>query len=143
MIKTFCQLIYLLIKRILKDICQNINSSVKMFHYFSLLKIMITSQSSLGFSCEGLDILSRGSQRTSDLSSTRCPDWCSCRLSGHLDLTYFIHCSVLCVCNCLAHSRHPITMCWINASCQRTNSVNNKAYLNTDKLNPEHVIHKT
>ena len=143
MIKTFAQLIYLLIKRILKDICQNINSSVKMFHYFSLLKIMITSQASLGFSCAGFDVFSSGSQRTSDLSSTRCPDWCSCRLSGHLDLTCFIHRSILCVYNCLAHNRHPINMCQINASYQNTNSVNNKAYLNIDKLKPECVIHKT
>ena len=142
MIKTFCQLIYLLIKRISKDICQNINSSVKMFHYLSLLKIMITIQSSLGFSCAGFD-LSRGSQRTSDLSSTRCPDWCSYWLSGHLDLTCFIHRSILYVCNCLAHNRHPINICWINASYQNTNSVNHKAYLNIDNLTPECVIHKT
>lgn len=34
-------------------------------------------------------------------------------------------------------------MCQINASYQNTNSVNNKAYLNIDKLKPECVIHKT
>lgn len=84
---------------------------------------------------------SHGSQRTWEISSTRFPGWCSCKLTGNLSCS-LLH-SVPGISNCLAHTRHSMNMCWIISHIRAPIYLMISIFKHYfDKLNPECKIHK-